>query len=153
MNNSNYVYNNEAIGAITIAAVLRYKDQMSYAKGLLILPFLMHSNTASFLKNSTTKVRSVEELIAKKPQFFTNFNRRYESLIPVSINSFFLLKEMRVIKVSKGNLNYLRDNPLDLDNNLLLGKRGQNIIKASEKLSILLEEDASNLYLQLRIEL
>lgn len=152
MNNSNYVYNNEALGAITIAAVLRYINQMSYAKALLILPFLMHLNTVSFLKNSATKVRSVEELIAKKPQFFANFNRRYESLIPISINSIFILKEMRVIEISKGKLNYSADNHLDLDNSLL-GKRVENIIKASEKLSKLLEEDASNLYLQLRIEL
>ncbi len=72
MNNrfANYIYNNEAIGIVAIASVLRYSNSMSLSKALLILPIVAHKETVNFLKNKKTVVRSIEELVTKKRWFF-----------------------------------------------------------------------------------
>ncbi len=152
MISTNYIYNNEAIGAISIASVLRHCKKMSYAKSLLILPFFSHKETTRYLKNGNTKIDTLEEFLVKKIECFSNFEERYYSLIPVSINSIFILKELSIIDIREGFLTYVDNNSFDFEHKDL-GKRAKDIIKGSEKLSILLKEDADKLYLQLRIKL
>ncbi|WP_236895464.1 three component ABC system middle component [Clostridium beijerinckii] len=146
------LYNNEAIGAISIASVLKYAKRITYAKALLILPFFAHKETTAFLKNNSVKVRSLEELIVKKFEYFSNFEDRYYSLIPVSINSILILKELNIIDIDEGIITYI-DNANINFNDKLLGKRAKNIINGSERLAKILEEDVDSLYLQLRIEI
>ncbi len=150
---SYYLYNNEAIGAIGIAAVLRNCKALSYSKSMLILPFLFHNETVSILKRSNSVVRSTEEIIVKKIGSFGNFNARYYSLLPVSINSIMLLKQIGEIEITETAIAIKMDSKLDLTNKSL-GNRAQDIIKAAPKLSdILSEEDDQSIYLKLRIQL
>jgi hypothetical protein len=150
---SYYLFNNEAIGAIGIAAVLRNCKALSYSKTLLILPFLFHKETVSLLKRSNSVIRSSEELMVKKIGNFGNFNSRYYSLLPISINSIMLLNNIGEIEIAEMAIVCNSDNKLDLNSNLL-GNRAQNIIKAANKLSeILAQEDDYSLYLKLRIQL
>ncbi len=150
---SYYLYNNEAIGAIGIAAVLRNCQAMSYSKALLILPFLFHEETVTSLKRSNSVLRSAEEIMVKKVGSFGNFNARYYSLLPVSINSIMLLKQIGELEITETAIARKMESKLDLTNSSL-GKRAQNLIKAAPKLSdILSEEDDQSLYLKLRIQL
>lgn len=150
---SYYLYNNEAIGAFSIAAVLKSANALSYSKSLLILPFLFHEETTSFLKRSNAVARSSEEIIVKRVEHFGNFNARYYSLLPVSINSIMILKQMGEINISKTNISLRPEGKLSLDSNNI-GKRAESIIKAAPKLAnLLLEEDDQSLYLKLRIQL
>lgn len=144
------IYNNEATGVVSILSVLRHSKKMCYAKALLILPILAHKETVFFLKRKNTVIRSIEEFIVKKSRCFSNLNNRYYDLLTVSINSILLLKEMKLIKLENGYLEYCEDNKFDYTFNNL-GKRAKNIIKASEKLSYLLEDDVEKLYLQLKV--
>jgi hypothetical protein len=150
---SYYLYNNEAIGAIGIAAVLNECQALSYSKSLLILPILFHEDTVSALKRSNSVIRSAEELMIKKTSRFGNFNARFYSLLPISLNSIMLLKQMGEIIITERSVCNSPQNKIDF-NNAPLGKRAQNIIKAAPKLAELLSsEDDQSLFLKLRIQL
>lgn len=150
---SYYIYNNEAIGAIGIASVINYCQSLSYSKALLILPFLFHEDTVSVLKRSNSVIRSAEEIMVKKIGSFGNFNSRYYSLLPISINSIMLLNQIGEIIITENSISNSTQNKIDYTN-LSLGKRAQNIIKAAPKLAELLsKEDEQSLYLKLRIQL
>lgn len=150
---SHFIYNNEAIGAIGIASVIKHCQSLSYSKSLLILPFLFHEDTVSTLKRSNSIIRSSEEMMVKKVNNFGNFNARYYSLLPISINSLMLLNHIGEIIITEKHILNSLQNKIDYTN-LTLGKRAQNIIKASPKLAeLLLNEDDKSLYLNLRIQL
>jgi hypothetical protein len=149
-----YLYNNEAIGMIAITSVIQECKELSYSKSMLILPFLFHEETMSFLKRSNTIVRSSEEIIMKKTGFFSNFNSRYYSLLPISINSIMILREIGEIVIAENKI--IHNSSINKINLLSgnLGDRANNIRKAAYKLSNLLQlEDDSSMYLKLRIQL
>ncbi|MGO4731154.1 three component ABC system middle component [Paenibacillus sp. 2KB_22] len=149
--NSKYMFNNEAFGIVAIASVLKHSKKLSYSKALLILPLMAHKETLILLKRENSNVRSIEQLIAKKENLLTNFNERYLSLLPISINSIVLLNEIRVLENDAGIIEYVNDS-FDF-NNRGLGKRAQDVIKASKKISSMLEMSVENLYLQLRVHI
>lgn len=150
---SYYTYNNEAIGAIGIAAVLKKCQALSYSKSLLILPFLFHEETVSTLKRSNAVIRSAEEMMIKKMGNFGNFNARYYSLLPISINSIIILQQIGELTINENSISFNQQGKIDF-NSSSLGKRAQNIIKAAPKLAeILAEEDDQSIYLKLRIQL
>ncbi|MDN4079363.1 DUF6521 family protein [Paenibacillus polymyxa] len=149
--NSKYAFNNEAFGIVAIAAVLKHSKELSYSKALLILPLMAHKETLDLLKRANSDIRSIEQLIAKKGNFVTNFNERYLSLLPISINSIVLLNEIRILENNNGIIEYV-DDSFDF-NDRGLGKRAQDVVKASEKISRMLEISAANLYLQLRVHI
>lgn len=153
MINSNYLYNNEAIGTVAIASVLRHSKALTYAECLLVLPFLLHDDTLTFLSRSNFTFRSSEELLIKKSSILGNFNSRYTSLLPVSLNALLILDEMGVIEISEKNISYIENNKFDLDAKSL-GNRAGRIVKGAEKLNQLFAlEKPSSLYLKLRIQL
>lgn len=148
-----YLYNNEAIGAVAIASVLKTVAKLSFSKTVLILPFLFHRDTSLFLKRSNAVIRSIEEIIIKRTESFGNFNSRYISLLPITINSIMLLKQMGVIKMHDNNLIFINTLQIDPESKEL-GNRAADISKAAAKLAALLAcEDDSSLYLKLRIQL
>lgn len=148
---SKYTFNNEAFGIVAIASLLKVSKNLSYSKALLILPMLAHKETFDLLKRSNTDIRSIEHLIAKKSALITNFNKRYFSLLPISINSIIILNEMKVLENSGGIIKYMNDS-FDF-NQRDLGKRAKDTVKASDNLARILKASEVNLYLQLRVEL
>ncbi|MFB6804664.1 three component ABC system middle component [Peribacillus butanolivorans] len=149
---SSNLFNNELIAAIAINSVLKHLQKATIAQCVLILPIVSHRNTLNFLKRKSSVLRSMEEFVLKKPDCFVNFDDRYLSLLPVSINAIILLKEIGVINISKGNLFYLKSNEFNLEEKSL-GKRAEDIIKGAEKLALLLDDNVANIYLQLRVKL
>ncbi|MGG3508024.1 three component ABC system middle component [Paenibacillus lautus] len=146
------LYNNEMIGAIAIYSVLFHLQTISVAKSMLIFPFISHQGTLDFLKNNKTTLRSLEEFIIKKPDFFSNYNDRFFSLLTLSVNSLILLKEIELIKIENSEISIDLEKKLDI-NKESFGLRAFNISMAGKKLSEILKDNDKNLYLQLKVKL
>jgi len=149
---SKYLFNNEAVGIIAMQATISECREITYAKAMLILPFLLHEDTVATLKRSNSVQRSIEEMMIKKIGNFANFDARYYSLLPISLNVLMILRDMGAIKISRDKIYPT----VELKNlgTANLGKRANNIIEATTKLALLLNgENDSSLYLKLRITL
>ncbi|MBE1446148.1 three component ABC system middle component [Paenibacillus sp. OAS669] len=146
------LYNNEMIGAIAIYSVLLHLQTISVAKSMLIFPFISHQGTLDFLKNNNTTLRSLEEFIIKRPDFFSNYNERYYSLLTLSVNSLILLKEIELIKIENSKISINPERKLAI-NKEAYGLRAFNISIAGKKLSEILNDNDKNLYLQLKVKL
>lgn len=153
---NNYNYNNEMIGIISLYFVIEKFSTISPSKAMLILPLTTHNALISYLNDSRTKVKGIEQLIIKKPEFFSNFNKRFYSLLELSINSLLILIKLDLVILDQHG--HIKINPIAQpfvsDYKIAsLGKRAQRIIKASSSIADLLFEDVSSLYLQLRVKL
>jgi hypothetical protein len=123
---------------------------------MLILPLITHNALVSYLNDSRTKVKGLEQLIVKKTEFFSNFNQRFYSLLELSINSILILIKLDLIKIDQDGqlrINSLNQSLFEDSKRSLLGKRALNIIQASSSIADLLVEENQNLYLQLRVKL
>lgn len=118
---------------------------------MLILPFLYHKRTLSFIEKTNIELLTLEEFTERK-LLFANFQDRFLTYLPITINSLTILKEMKLIEIKNNEIIYKPDNKFDILNNQL-GERVKNIVSSASKLSNLLREDTINLYYQLRIEL
>lgn len=145
-------YNNELITGIAILAALKTTKVLDISKALTIQPLLSYPGILNFVKKNNTKVRSIEELIVKRNIIFTNFNKRYFENLSLSINSIFLLKQLNLIRI-EGNKLIPTNIQFDFTDKTL-GDRAKEVIAAASNLAEMLKrEDASNLYLSLRIEI
>lgn len=143
---------NELLTGIAILSVLRNTKKLEITKCLLIEPLLSYKSIKDYLKKSNCKVRSIEELVVKKSIVFLDFNRRFQERLPLSINSLLLMSELKLLKIEKNNVIFTGEK-FDFYEKTL-GKTAHSIIVAASNLSeILTKEDASSLYLSLRIEL
>lgn len=149
---SNSIQNNELIFGLAIISILSKVEKLSISKSLLINPILSFKKTRYNLKNKKVHIRSIYELVSKDHSLLTNFNQRYIEYLNISINAIFLMKELELIDVNGSNLIFI-GNKFDFGHKSL-GWYYKERFECSEKLSkILNEEDVSNLYLYLQIEL
>lgn len=143
---------NELLTGLSILSVVKQTGKLEISKCLLIEPLLSYKSINSYLKKTNTKVRSIEELIVKQNIVFSNFNQRFQEKLIISINSILLMSQLSLLRVDDNYVIFTGDK-FDFSEKSL-GKKAQTIIAASTNLSkILSKEDASNLYLSLRIEL
>jgi hypothetical protein len=150
------LYNNEIIGVLSIYSVMGKFSNISPSKALLILPLATHNALVSYLYDSRTIVKGLEQLIVKKPEFFSNFNQRFYSLLELSINSILILIKLDLVSIDQHGqliLNSYAQPLFENSKRSLLGIRAQKIIQASSSIADLLIEEVPNLYLQLRVEL
>ncbi|HFD2044090.1 three component ABC system middle component [Clostridium perfringens] len=152
MNNIGEFQSNEILTAISILSSLRSVEKMEIMKCLLIEPLFSYKSIRTYVKRANSKVRSIEELIIKKNVVFSNFDKRFIEKLPLSINAILLLVQLKLIKIDG---KYLIFDGEEFDfNEKSLGKIAQEAIIVSDRLAkILIEEEASSLYLSLRIEL
>jgi hypothetical protein len=151
----NDTYNNIGISLVGFLSMIRFFDEMEYSKFLLINPLLLHNQTVTYLKSKTTKPKGIEDLITSKIEFFLDFNKRYYSLLELSINTIVLAQKMNFIGLEDNKIIPIKEQIDKFDfTNEALGNRAINIIQASEKLSTLLKQESTDsLYFILRIEL
>lgn len=151
------LYNNEIIGIISMCVVLSKFSSLSFSKTMLILPIATHNALISYLNDSRTHVKSLEQLIIKKPEFFSNFNQRFYSLLELSVNSILISIKLGLTFIDKDGelrVNNHSEIPFFHEKKLSsLGIRASKIISASAAIADLLYDDVENLYLQLRVEL
>lgn len=152
MDNIGRFQSNEVLTAISILSSLSCVKKMEVMKCLLICPLLSYKNIRTYVKRTNSKVRSIEELVIKKNIVFSNFDKRFMEKLPLSINAILLLSQLKLIKIEE---EYLIFNGEEFNfNEKSLGKSAQEAIIVSNKLAeILIKEEASSLYLSLRIEL
>jgi len=127
-------YNNAGIAAVAIGCVLNHTQTLTLAKSLLIMPIVMHSETTKFLASERTRSREIASLVASRPDFVLNFNRRYHSSLVHTLNAIQLLHNL-------GNVEF--DTSLRLNREFEctkeLGDRAALINKASLEIAKLLQ--------------
>ena len=146
-----YVYNNEAIASCIFLSLLNEIKTIDIARISLVLPFLLDDRTVNYLYNNRYYV-DLEKLIEEKPHFFISFNKRYLSLLPVSINSLKILYNGRQISIQNKKIT---NNNSDFSiENILLGDRFNKINQIIPYfLSIIDKYSTEQLYKKLRIQL
>lgn len=92
-----YVYNNEAIASCIFLSILNNIDRLDIARSCLVLPFLLDDRTVSYL--SKNQDMELEDMIKEQSRLFTSFNKRYLSLLPVTINSLTILNASNQISI------------------------------------------------------
>lgn len=140
------IHNNEAIASIVIRMFLEKYGSINYSKSMLILPFLLQPELVSFLKNKRTVIRSLEELIIKKGELLINFNARFNEMLPLTINSLYILDQAKIIIISDDDI--IPNSYIESD-----GKRINDIKEAIPQLCELFSESSDSIYLKLRIQL
>lgn len=89
-----YTYNNEAIASCVFLELLQKVGVIDIARSCLILPFLLDDRTVKYFQKLSGKEKiSLEYMIKEQSKLFTSFNKRYLSLLPVTINSLLLLNK------------------------------------------------------------
>ncbi len=146
-------YNNIGIGLVSFLSIIRHYDELDYSKALLIQPLLLHNPLVNYVKKGSVVIRGIEDLTLSKIEYFLNFNNRYFSLLPLSINVILIAEKMKFIEFKNNTIVVNKDNiqTFDFTSNDL-GKRAKNIILASKKVSKILSEESKELYFKLRIE-
>lgn len=100
-----YVYNNEAISSCIFLSILNQTKILDLARSCLVLPFLLDDRTVNYLTNNKDEDFNLEKLIREQSRLFVSFNRRYLTLMPVTINSLMLLNKSNQIKLGKNIMN------------------------------------------------
>jgi hypothetical protein len=96
-----YTYNNEAIASCVFLAVLDRLKTLDIARSCLMLPFLLDDRTVRYLSENQNNEFTLEQMKNNKPLLFTSFNKRYLSLLPVTINSLMILHKSNQIGIKK----------------------------------------------------
>lgn len=145
-----YTYNNEAIASCIFLSILNNADEFDIARSCLILPFLLDDRTVNYLVRNKHVETDLEQIIKEQPRLFVSFNKRYLSLLPVTINSLLLLKKSNQIKISV-QISSIGHLVFDEQN---LGERFQKIEEITPKfLSVIEKYSTSQLYKMLKIQL
>lgn len=147
------IYNNEIIGCISIYSVIRHLQNITAAKALLILPLTCHSQLLNYIGRANTDVKSIEQLLIRKPDSLANFNERFYSLLRVSTNSILMLSALDFVNIkTDGNIHFINGKDFIPNyNKEVIGKRAMQIIDKSSDIANLLDDKVENLYLQLRV--
>ena len=147
-----YIYNNEAISSCIFLAYLQNVKSIDMAQSCLILPFLLDDRTVMYFTNiRDDNDNSLEYIVNNRPKLFTSFNKRYLSLLPITINSILLLNKNKQIGISSNNIFTKVDFIYD---EVDMGNRFERIKKVIPFLaSILNKYSTSQLYKILKVQL
>jgi len=148
-----YTYNNEAIASCIFLAVFNKLATLDVARSCLILPFLLDDRTVKYLSENQNGELTLEQILKDKPLLFTSFNKRYLSLLPVTLNSLMILYKSNQINIGK-KIDTLRKMPIILPYNSMLGERFDKIINVLPTfLSIINNYSTIQLYKLLKVQL
>ncbi len=146
-NNSYYAYNNEALASCILYEVVRKIKKVDYSVFCLILPILFDNRIVERIDNHCD---SIENFINENFAFFVDFSDIYTDLLPVTINSATILRDMQLINF-ENQIELIRDYDFDYSNS------GQRISKILAILPIfekwLESMDVAQIYKKLNIVL
>ncbi|WP_367179773.1 three component ABC system middle component [uncultured Paraglaciecola sp.] len=142
-------FNNLAFASLAMSIVVEKSQKLDLTKALLIIPFIAHKELLSYLANGRTQIISLDKLIIDKIHCFSNFNKRYYDNLSTSINAIQFLSEVDMISIDNSCMVSMEK--VEYPNSV--GDRLKRVSKASDNISKILSEDASSLYLNLRIEI
>jgi len=121
-----YVYNNEAIASCIFLSVLKKVQKIDIARSCLVLPFLMDDKTVAHIVKNQASLVDLENTIAQHPRLFASFNKRFLSLLPITINAIMILKKASQVIIKGQNIE-ANDTTLDFS---YLGDRWEKIREA-----------------------
>lgn len=98
-----YTYNNEAIAACIFLEVLQRQQIMDIPRVCLVLPFLMDDRTVKYLMD-IDEVTRLEFIVNEQSRLFTSFNKRYLSLLPITINSLIILDQNKQVGFTRNEV-------------------------------------------------
>jgi len=146
-----YTYNNEAIASCVFLAVLDRLKTLEIARSCLILPFLLDDRTVAYFSKNRNDECILEQMMKEQPKLFISFNKRYLSLLPVTINSLMILSKSNQINIGKEI--YIVNDVLPIYNSMM-GERLDKIIDVVPVfLSIISDYSTKQLYKLLNIQL
>lgn len=96
-----YTYNNEAIASCVMLQALKHVKSIDIARACLILPLLLDDRTVSYLKQQKSNEIKLNDLVNSRPKLFTTINRRFNALLPVTINTLMILRKSNQATLSK----------------------------------------------------
>lgn len=96
-----YVYNNEAIASCIFLSILSKIEKTDIARCCLALPFLLDDKTINYVKRNFSSITSLEQILNEQPRLFASFNKRYLSLLPVTINSIMILSKGNKVNIKE----------------------------------------------------
>ena len=145
-----YTYNNEAISSCIFLSILNCINSLDIARSCLLLPFLLDDRTISSLQKTKYIEVDLDQFIKQQPRLFLSFNKRYLSLLPVTINSLMLLNKSDQIDIGK---NITTKSTLKIEN-IDLGDRFNKINEVIPILLLMIDKySTTELYKILNIQL
>lgn len=97
-----YTYNNEAIASCVFLELLQKVGVIDIARSCF---FLLDDRTVKYFQKLSSREKiSLEYMIKEQPKLFTSFNKRYLSLLPVTINSLLLLNKNNQIGLTSSEI-------------------------------------------------
>lgn len=145
-----YTYNNEAIAACIFLEVLQKQRTMDITRACLVLPFLMDDRTVKYLQHMVNVIR-LETFVNEQTRLFTSFNKRYLSLLPITINSLIILNQNNQVGFTKDQVSIKDEFEL---NEIDMGLRFAQIRKVTPLLMSILDNYTTiELYRILKIQL
>jgi hypothetical protein len=113
------------------------------------MPIVSHKQTLNYFANKNTFFFSIEELLAKKYECFTNFNDRYYDSLALTMNSIQFLLDTEFVILDNSTLKL--NKKIAYENGM--GARTKKIFSAVPNIVKFLENDDINMFLNLRIEI
>jgi hypothetical protein len=141
-------YNNVGLCATTLASVIEHTGGLPLAKAMLVMPLVMHDATLAFLSNANIRKREAAAFASVKPEFFANFNNRFQGSLVMSLNAIQLLVHLGHVKLRD---DLIPNKPMQIGEDF--GKRALRIVKATPNIAALLNGPVEELYLNFRIQL
>jgi len=147
-----YTYNNEAIASCVLLELLQKIGAIDIARSCLILPFLLDDRTVKYFQRLSHEGKiSLEYITKEQPRLFTSFNKRYLSLLPVTINSLILLNKNNQVGITFSEISV---KGIFLYGNTDMGDRFNEIKKALPAFIKMIEKYSTvQLYRILKIQL
>lgn len=142
-------YNNLAINAFAISAVLKHAGFLTLPKIALILPVVAHREMVKKLSNRSFRFVSFEQYLIDNIEHFYNFNERYFSSLTPTLNALQFLCEVSVVQLKDDGAVVASVLPFDAS----MGKRAERVERASANIAALVSGNADVFYLNARIKL
>ena len=150
MNISYYIYNNEAISTAVLMSVITKLKRINIALAPLVLPFLLDNRIVNHLLKDEANYVNIEQFIQSKRLYFTSFNNRFLSLLPVTVNALMILQKSNVINITD-TISIKKEFEFDVNE---LGLRFTKIENAIPKFVALIKDySLSDLYIKFKIQL
>lgn len=147
-------YNNIGFSLLAFLSVVKKLDNIDCSKSLLILPLVLHDPLIQYLKDGRVVIKGMEDLILSKVEYFLNYNERYINFLTLSLNTLVFAEKMGFIEITNNRIVPILEEISKIDfHDRKIGRRLKDVDKASDNIIKILNEDVSELYFKLRIEL
>ncbi len=92
-----YIYNNVAITAFTVMAMLRNSPKIPLSKVALLMPILLDDNIIN--KMISRNYANFDSVITQNKVYLSNFNNRYVDLLPQVVNAISILLDLNWVSL------------------------------------------------------